>query len=121
VKLGCALLPSKLKSTLHGRNCQNVQSVELQKAFLEQIALERNRAPHFLVGQASSRRQNSVSWSATNWQVNSGSGFWRMLVANHGDKRQFSYASERLRCNIRTAVVVAKIFGEYFFASVCSH
>jgi hypothetical protein len=44
-----------------------------------------------------------------------------MLVANHGDKRQFSYASERLRCNIRTAVVVAKIFGEYFFASVCSH
>jgi len=69
VKLGCALLPSKLKSTLQGRNCQNVQSGELQKAFLEQIALERNLAPHFLVGQASSRRQSSVSWSAINWQV----------------------------------------------------
>ncbi len=47
------------------------------------------------------------------------SGFGRMVIANHDGKRQFSYASESLRCNIRAAALVAKIFREYFFAPVC--
>lgn len=41
-----------------------------------------------------------------------------MLIANHSDKVEFCHASEHLACNIRTAWVVAEIFGEQFFAPI---
>ena len=43
-----------------------------------------------------------------------------MLVANDSDKAEFRHASEHLGCNIRTARVVADVFGEQFFAPVWS-
>ena len=43
-----------------------------------------------------------------------------MLVANGSDKAEFRHASEHLGRNIRTAWVVAEIFGEQFFAPVWS-
>ncbi len=43
-----------------------------------------------------------------------------MLVANGSDKAELRHASEHLGCNIRTARVVAEVFGEQFFAPVRS-
>jgi hypothetical protein len=47
-----------------------------------------------------------------------GAGLRCVLVANGSDKAEFRHASEHLGCNIRTAWVVAEIFGEQFFAPV---
>ena len=49
-----------------------------------------------------------------------GPGLRCVLAANNSDKAEFRHASEHLGCNIRTARVVAEIFGEQFFAPVWS-
>ena len=43
-----------------------------------------------------------------------------MLIANDSGKVDFRHASEHLACNIRTARVVAEVFGEQFFVPVRS-
>ena len=46
--------------------------------------------------------------------------FGCVLVTNDSDKVESRHAAERLGCNIRTAWVVAEVFGELFFAPVRS-
>jgi hypothetical protein len=46
--------------------------------------------------------------------------FGCVLIANGSDKVEFRHASEHLACNIRTARVVAEVFGEQFFVPVRS-
>ena len=43
-----------------------------------------------------------------------------MLVANGSDKAEFGHASEHLGRYVRTARVVAEVFGEQFFVPVRS-
>ncbi len=43
-----------------------------------------------------------------------------MLIANDSDKVEFRHASEHLACDIRTARVVAEVFGEQFVVPVRS-
>jgi hypothetical protein len=43
-----------------------------------------------------------------------------VLAANDSDKAELRHASQHLGCNIRTAWVVAEVFGEQFFAPVRS-
>jgi hypothetical protein len=43
-----------------------------------------------------------------------------VLAANGSDKVYFHHASEHLCCNIRTAWVIAEVFGEQLFAPVRS-
>jgi hypothetical protein len=49
-----------------------------------------------------------------------GPGLRCVLYANGSDKVEFSHASQHLGCNIRTARVVAEVFGEQFFVPVRS-
>ena len=49
-----------------------------------------------------------------------GRRFGCVLVANGCGKAEFRHVPEHMGCNIRTAWVVAKVFGELFFAPVWS-